>query len=92
MAEFFAVAPVLAFAAFALGAVLAIRAMLRDMADTFRQIAEEPALPAMTYPATYEAVTPRETCRKPAGAEIVDLPRRAAGIRPTLRAQLPAAA
>ncbi len=87
MAEFFAIAPVLAFAAFALGAVLAIRAMLRDMADTFRQIAEEPVLPC----AAYETVAPRETCRKPAGAEIVALPRRTAGIRPS-RAPLPAAA
>ena len=88
MAEFFAIAPVLAFAAFALGAVLAIRAMLRDMADTFRQIAERPVL----APQSDDSVTPCETCRKPAGAEIVDLPRRAAGIRPTLRAPLPAAA
>ena len=88
MAEFFAIAPVLAFAAFALGSMLAIRSMLREMADTFRQIAEEPVPP----PVAHEFVAPREMRRNPAGAEIVALPRRAAGIRPTVRAPLPAAA
>ena len=89
MAEFFAIAPVVAFAFSALGSMLAIRSMLREMADTFRQIAEEPALP----PTSLERTAPRELLRsKPGGAEIVALPRRAAGIRPTLRAPLPAAA
>ncbi|QNE06425.1 hypothetical protein [Croceicoccus marinus] len=88
MAEFFAIAPVLAFAAFALGCVFAIRSMLQDMAKMFRQIAEEPVLSSVEhYPAER-----REPRRMTAGAEIVELPRRAAAIRPNSCAHLPAAA
>lgn len=88
MADFFAIAPVLAFAAFAVGSVLAIRSMLKELADKFRQIALEPALRADPH----HRLPRRELHRKSAASEVVALPRRTAALRPKLRAPLPVAA
>lgn len=88
MAQFIAIAPVVAFAAFAVGCILAIRSMLNEMAAKFRQITLEPVLAASA-----DRKPARQGLRhKPAAAEIVALPRRPAAIRPKLRAPLPVAA
>lgn len=84
MADISALAPVISFAALALGCAIAIRLMLRDMATTYRELGGE----------TSRAVSPVRRCSSGPMAEVVALPlRRAVGdVSRSPNVRLPAAA